>query len=92
MLVAEKQLTRYVKGFPVRDWVLKSGQRNEALDCAVYSYAALQFLMTKYNRKTFWEQMEKMKTQSRLGSTLPKPNAQSNMNRMQKKKSFVAGF
>lgn len=92
MLVAEKQLTRFVKGFPVRDWVLKSGQRNESLDCAVYSYAALQFVMTKYNRKTFWEQMDKIKTSPRGSGILPKPNAQSNMGIMQKKKSFVTGF
>ena len=58
-LTAEKQITRYVKGFPVREWVKKSGARNEALDCLVYAYAALQWLLTKYNRRTVWEQLEK---------------------------------
>lgn len=58
-LTAEKQVTRYVKGFPVREWVKKSGARNEALDCAVYAYAAMQWLYTRYNRKTIWEQFEK---------------------------------
>lgn len=58
-LTAEKQITRYVKGFPVREWVKKSGARNEALDCFVYAYAALQWLYTRYNRKTIWVQLEK---------------------------------
>lgn len=42
-LTAEKYVERTDrKGFPVRQWALKStGRRNEALDCAVYSYSAL---------------------------------------------------
>jgi phage terminase large subunit GpA-like protein len=32
-LTSEKQALRYVKGFPVREWVKKSSERNEALDC-----------------------------------------------------------
>ena len=39
-LTAEKCVTRYVKGFPKREWV-KTFTRNEALDCRVYAYAAL---------------------------------------------------
>jgi phage terminase large subunit GpA-like protein len=58
-ITAERKATRYVKGFPVREYVKKSGARNEALDCLVYSYAALHYLFTKYNRATFWEQMER---------------------------------
>ncbi|MBU0994692.1 MAG: phage terminase large subunit family protein, partial [Proteobacteria bacterium] len=38
-LTAEKQITRYIKGFPKLEWV-KMRSRNEALDCFVYSYAA----------------------------------------------------
>ncbi|BBO82454.1 hypothetical protein DSCO28_30200 [Desulfosarcina ovata subsp. sediminis] len=38
-LTAEKQIAKYHKGFPVLEWV-KVGQRNEALDCEVYCYAA----------------------------------------------------
>ncbi|MBU0995803.1 MAG: phage terminase large subunit family protein, partial [Proteobacteria bacterium] len=38
-LTAEKQITRYIKGFPKLEWV-KMRNRNEALDCFVYSYAA----------------------------------------------------
>lgn len=40
-LTAEKLLTRYVKGFPVREW-FKTRKRNEALDCRVYALAALK--------------------------------------------------
>lgn len=58
-LTAEKQITKYVKGFPVREWVKKSGARNEALDVMVYNYAALQWLYTRFNRRTIWDQFEK---------------------------------
>ena len=39
-LTSEKIVTRYVKGYPVKEWILPSGARNEALDCFVYAYAA----------------------------------------------------
>lgn len=38
-LTAEKLITRFVKGFPKMEWV-KTGPRNEALDCEVYCLAA----------------------------------------------------
>lgn len=41
MLTAEKLITRYVKGFPVRAWVKADGARNEAFDCRGYARAAL---------------------------------------------------
>jgi phage terminase large subunit GpA-like protein len=40
-LTAEKLVTRYVKGFPVREWH-KTRPRNEALDCRQYALAALK--------------------------------------------------
>lgn len=50
-LTAEETVTKYVKSFPQRAWQLKQGQkRNEALDCRVYSYAALHgLIMHKLN-------------------------------------------
>lgn len=42
-LTAEVQKRRYVRGFPVIEWI-KVRDRNEALDCRVYAYAALQGL------------------------------------------------
>jgi len=56
-LTSEKQITRYVRGFPVREWVANG--RNEALDCAVYAFAAFQWNCTRYHRATMWEQIEK---------------------------------
>jgi len=58
-LTAERQVVRYVKGFAIREWKKKAGDRNEALDCFVYSYAALHFLYMRFNRNTIFEQFEK---------------------------------
>jgi phage terminase large subunit GpA-like protein len=37
--------------------VKKSGDRNEALDCAVYGYAALLIYSRRMNQATMWEQL-----------------------------------
>jgi len=58
-LTAEKQALRYVKGFPVREWVKKPSARNESLDCLVYAYAALNRMYQRYDRRTIWDQLEK---------------------------------
>lgn len=50
-LVAEKLVTRYVKGFALRSWV-KVHERNEALDCRVYAYAALDILSPRMSMYT----------------------------------------
>lgn len=60
-LTSERQVVRYVKGFAVREWKKKAGDRNEALDCLVYSYAALNFLYMRFNRNTIFEQFAKAK-------------------------------
>jgi phage terminase large subunit GpA-like protein len=75
-LTSEKLVTRYVRGFPIKEWTKKSGQRNEALDLAVYGYAALQRVMSRYNRKTFWDQIEK--------SLVPKPETGPNNTQVEK--------
>ena len=41
-ITAEKLVTRYVKGHPVREWKKPDRARNEGLDCRVYAYAALK--------------------------------------------------
>lgn len=48
-LTAEKLVTRYVKGFPVREWH-KTRPRNEALDCRVYATAALKIVNPSLRR------------------------------------------
>ena len=58
-LTAERQVVRYVKGFAIREWKKKAGDRNEALDCFVYSFAALNFLYMRYNRATIFKQFSR---------------------------------
>ena len=45
-LTAEKMVTKYRRGFPVMEFV-KTRERNEALDCLAYAYAALDNLNVK---------------------------------------------
>lgn len=42
-LTAERLVTKFHRGFPRKEWV-KARNRNEALDCRVYAYAALKIL------------------------------------------------
>lgn len=46
-LTAEKQLTKFNKGFPYKVWQ-KVRTRNEALDCRVYAMASREFLNPNY--------------------------------------------
>jgi phage terminase large subunit GpA-like protein len=69
-VTSEKQQLRYVKGFPVREWIKNPSARNEALDCMVYAYAALQLASRRYAKATMWEklklQLDAAKDQSSL--------------------------
>ncbi len=58
-LTSERQVVRYVKGFAIREWKKKASDRNEALDCFVYSYSALHYLYMRYNRNTIFQQFER---------------------------------
>ena len=49
-ITAEKQMTRYVKGQAVREWMKPDKARNEGLDCRVYAYAALKILQPSFRR------------------------------------------
>lgn len=55
-MTAEKQVTRYVKGFPRKEWILPSGKRNEVLDCLVLNMAAA--IKVGLNRMP-WSRLEK---------------------------------
>jgi phage terminase large subunit GpA-like protein len=57
-LTSERQALRYHRGFPIREWVKKAGDRNEALDCAVYGYAAMLVFSRKMNKATMWGQLK----------------------------------
>lgn len=49
-ITAEKLVTRYVKGQPVREWHKPDRARNEGLDCRVYAYAALKIMNPSFKR------------------------------------------
>lgn len=49
MFTAETLRTKYLKGFPMREWQ-KVRPRNEAFDCRVYAYAALSILRPNIKR------------------------------------------
>jgi phage terminase large subunit GpA-like protein len=61
-LVAEKQVITYQKGFARKSWVKDKTARNEALDCEVYAYAALQQVYTRINKKNVWSIVAKRLT------------------------------
>tara|TARA_Y100001973_G_scaffold50639_1_gene75125 strand:+ start:386 stop:2269 length:1884 start_codon:yes stop_codon:yes gene_type:complete len=69
-LTAEKQVIRYVKGFPVREWVKKPSARNESLDTMVYAYAGVHRMYQRKDRRTIWDQLEER--------GLPKSNLKEN--------------
>jgi phage terminase large subunit GpA-like protein len=56
-VTSERQALRYHRGFPIREWVKKAGDRNEALDCMVYGYAAMLLYGRRMNQATMWEQL-----------------------------------
>jgi phage terminase large subunit GpA-like protein len=49
-LTAERLVTRYVKGAPVREWHKNERDRNERLDCRVYAYAAMKLMQPAFKR------------------------------------------
>ena len=56
-LTAEQLVTRYVKGRPRSEWMLKKGVRNEPLDLWVYGYAALAYLGGLRWKEGDWERL-----------------------------------
>lgn len=49
-VTAEKLMTRYEKGQPIRYWTKPDHARNEALDCRVYATAALKIMAPNLKR------------------------------------------
>ena len=49
-LTSEQVQTKFTNGYPKRVYFLPAGKRNEALDCRVYAYAALQALRPSWGR------------------------------------------
>lgn len=97
MLTAEKQVTKYINGFPKRYWWKKDGDANEALDCEVYAYAALQYYYTRTNRNLVWLQakqiLDNLKPDQTAGGDQPKPSPTSQKKRpIKRRTSFVKGW
>jgi phage terminase large subunit GpA-like protein len=95
-LTAEKKITKYVRGFPQKEWIKKNGARNETLDCFVYAYAALQFVMSRYHRPTFWTQLES-KFKNKQGDLNENKGSNGHNNGNQKtissgKKNFISSW
>jgi hypothetical protein len=61
------------KGQTTYHWVLPPGSRDEGGDCTRMAYAALQLVARKYNRSTFWDQMESTLGQSSVPTLTPVP-------------------
>jgi len=49
-LTSETKITKMVKGRPKTEWKLKTGVRNEPLDCRVYNTAALEILNPNFEQ------------------------------------------
>lgn len=64
-ITAEKLITRYVKGQPVRAWMKPDRARNEGTDCRVYALAALKIMLPNLKRLA-----------ERLGANQPAPAQQ----------------
>jgi phage terminase large subunit GpA-like protein len=62
-LTSERLVTRYVKGYPVLEWQLPSGRRNEALDCAVYAFAGAHQQGLPRFRESDWARLLKRASQ-----------------------------
>jgi phage terminase large subunit GpA-like protein len=67
-LTAEKVRTRFVKGFPRREWFKADGVRNEALDRRVYAFCAL------YSRNVPWEILVRSAPTEPPPETTPPPS------------------
>jgi phage terminase large subunit GpA-like protein len=63
-ITAEKLITRYVKGQPVREWTKPDRARNEGTDCRIYALAALKIMQPNLKRLA-----------ERLGAAKPKKEA-----------------
>lgn len=57
-LTAERLVTKYVKGRARLEWVKAASKRNEALDCAVYAYAAAIWAGIERFTEVQWSKLE----------------------------------
>lgn len=67
---------RDMQGNRVLWWVPRSGVRNEAWDCEVYSYAALLFCLSGRHEETVWRNREKLLAAAAQLDLLEQPQAE----------------
>jgi len=74
-LTAEKIVTKFVKGFPRREWKKEEGRRNEALDCRVYAFAAMVMGAPQFDKIAFRmrKQAERVEAMKPAAKTKPAP-------------------
>ncbi|MCT7319400.1 phage terminase large subunit family protein [Ralstonia sp. CHL-2022] len=70
-LTAEKQIVRYVKGFPRTEWVKARGDRNEILDLNVYNLAAAYYLGVHKYQEPDWRRLRLHFDQGSLFAAAP---------------------
>ena len=70
-LTAEKLVTRRTKSGEESRWECQDGKRNEALDCAVYNFAARAFLRFNMRQlhKLLWARVAKLREVGKLPAT-----------------------
>jgi len=92
-LTAEKLVPRYIKGFLHQEWV-KTRPRNEALDCAVYAYAAAVALGIQ---RMDWVKLKaviapEVVTEAEEPAPEPKPTSRRQRTRSRDEKNFATDW
>lgn len=93
-LTAERQVTRYHKGFPIREWK-KTRPRNEALDMRVYAMAAVEILNPNFERlaaKLMPSEPQEPAPTSPMDSMAPKPKPKTKTRTRTARKRKGGGF
>lgn len=69
--VAERKITRYVKGHKRIEWVKGKADRNEGLDLLVYNLAMAHYLGLHRNKETEWARLRAAVSQGSLFAERP---------------------
>jgi phage terminase large subunit GpA-like protein len=75
--VAERKITRYVKGYKRSEWVKGKADRNEALDLLVYNLAMAHYLGLHRHKEPEWARFRAAVSQGSLFADRSAPLAQS---------------
>ncbi|MGE6790882.1 phage terminase large subunit family protein [Pseudomonas guineae] len=78
--VAERKITRYVKGYKRSEWVKGKADRNEALDLLVYNLAMAHYLSLHRYKEPEWARLRAAVSQGSLFADRSAPVAQLETN------------